>query len=264
MKIKRLLTNLVIIAAIIIAACSEDSIDFDGGGLEKASSESGGSGKGGSLARFAIKGNHLYTVDQSTLQVFDISTASDPTFSNQVYVDFGIETIYPYKNNLFLGSQFGMYTYDISSENATDPEFISYFQHIYSCDPVVVDDEYAYVTLSTESWCGRNTNELQIVDISDLENPFLVIKYDMKSPKGLGIDGDTLFVCDEGIKMYDITNVNNIKLKTHFNVTAHDVIPYRGNLLVIGSDGFRQYDYSGDELTLLSSILVDETETEKK
>lgn len=239
----RYLTGLVMLI-LALAACE--------GGLD--SSPQGG-GQGGSLARFAITGDYLYTVDHENLQVFDIEQPASPKQMNKVYVDFGIQTIFPFEDKLYLGSQFGMYTYDISEP--AQPRFISNFSHVYSCDPVVVDGEYAYVTLSTENWCGRNTNELMILDIKDPELVKEVAIYDMHQPKGLGIDGDTLFLCDEGLKVYDVSNPANIQLLKQFNVPALDVIPYQNRLLVIGPDGLKQYDYSGGEIKLLSEIPIE-------
>lgn len=235
---------MILVMVLVITGC-EDGANFD-------SSESGG--QGGSLARFAIKGDYLYTVDHSNLNVFDIAQPAAPKHLQKQYVDFGIQTIYPFGDKLYLGSQFGMYTYDIS--DPSQPQFISNFTHIYSCDPVVVDGEFAYVTLSTESWCGRNTNELLILDITEPEYVKEVAIYNMHNPKGLGIDGDTLFLCDEGLKVYDVSNPKQIQLLQQFSIRALDVIPYDERLLVIGPDGLKQYDYSGEGITLLSEIPI--------
>ncbi|MGV3658020.1 MAG: hypothetical protein ACO1NX_08695 [Chitinophagaceae bacterium] len=52
------------------------------------------SGTGGSMARFTIVGNYLYTVDKSDLKVFEIADPSNPVFKQTVPVGFEIETIY--------------------------------------------------------------------------------------------------------------------------------------------------------------------------
>jgi len=212
------------------------------------------SGQGGSLARFTISKGHLYTVDNTNLKVFDISDESKPEFIKELNAGFGIETIFPLGDNLFLGSRVGMTIYDITT--ASNPVYLSSFSHIYSCDPVVVEGNYAFVTLSTSNSCTRGTNELQIIDISNLQAPNLVETYSMLNPKGLGIDDGTLFICDNGLKVYDATNVLDLKLIKTFDIKANDVIPYNGKLLVIGDDGFYQYDYSNEEITLLSKINI--------
>ena len=251
MKLKYVTFSLVFLISLGFTGCSEDSIDTGGDG-------SNGSGKGGSMARFAVTGNHLYTVDNTSLKTFDITDPQDPTpENNEVSIGRGMETIFPYKNKLFLGSQFGMHVYDISTPS--EPGKISYFEHITACDPVVANDNYAYVTLSSERWCGRSVNELQIININDIHDPKLVKQRPMNKPKGLGLDGDTLFVCDNGLKVFKVTNGVNIDRIKHFeDIEAYDVIPNEGNLIVTGSDGIRQYTYSNEKIDLLSELTVED------
>ena len=212
-------------------------------------------GKGGSTARFASSGDYLYTVNQSQLQIFDISNPTNPANVANLQIGWGIETIFPYENKLFIGTQTGMLVYDIA--NPQNPKKLSIFEHIYSCDPVVVEGDYAYVTLHSEdNWCGQFNNELQIIDIQNITQPKLIGTYSMVNPLGLGIDGNLLFVCDKGLKVYDISNKSNIEQLNFFNIEATDVIPYRNILLVIGKNGLYQYIYSGTELKLLSSLLT--------
>jgi hypothetical protein len=235
-------------AVLLLFSCDTSTNNsMDTGGVDVV-------GKGGSTARFTICGNYLYTVNNYDMRVFDITTPDNPATLTKVSVGFGIETIFPRGDSLlFVGSQNGMYIYRISPSGI--PNQVSYFQHIKSCDPVVADANYAYVTLnSTHSWCGRSTNELQIIDISNINYPNLKASYPLYGPQGLGIDNKTLFICDAGLKVYDVTNVMNVKLKHNFNISATDVIPYHGNLLVIGNDGFYQYKYQNDTITFLSKI----------
>ncbi len=212
-------------------------------------------GKGGSTARFASSGDYLYTVNQSQLQIFDISNPANPANVANLQIGWGIETIFPYVDKLFIGTQTGMLVYDI--KNPQSPEKLSVFEHVYSCDPVVVEGNYAYVTLHSEgNWCGQFSNELQIVDIQNIKNPKLIGNYSMLNPLGLGIDNNLLFICDKGLKVYDVTDKLNIKRLHYFDIEATDVIPYRNILLVIGKNGLYQYRYENDKLNLLSSLLI--------
>ena len=242
---------LIILTLIFILIGCDSSTKSDTSGTPD------GTGKGGSTARFTICGNYLYTVNSSDMRVFSLVDPANPAALTKVDIGFGIETIFPRGDSLlFVGSQSGMYIYKI--DNSGYPTRQSYFQHIKSCDPVVADAKYAYVTLNSINYrCGRSTNELQIIDISNLNYPFLKTSIPLFGPKGLGIDNKTLFVCDNGLKVYDVTDVMNIKLKQNFNISANDVIPYYGNLLVIGNDGFYQYKYQNDTITFLSKILKD-------
>ena len=60
-------------------------------------------GTGGSMARFALVGNYMYTVDDQNLNIFNIANSNDPVFSNQTLIDWHFETIYPFKIKFLIG-----------------------------------------------------------------------------------------------------------------------------------------------------------------
>ena len=221
-------------------------------------------GVGGSTARFTVVSNTLYIVDNVTLRVYDISNPGSPQhISNQSpsgNLYGGIETIFPYNGHLFLGSNSGFYIYNIS--NPQTPVYISEYSHVTACDPVTVDGHYAYFTLSGDAPCHVNVNELDIVDISDLANPQLVSTVPMTDPKGIGVDAQTLFICDskDGLKVYNTSDINNVgknMIAQFSNINSFDVIPFNKHLLMTGSSGIYQYDYSNlQNITLLSTIPV--------
>ena len=217
-------------------------------------------GVGGSMARFAIKNNALFIIDNYMLKVFNIENDNDILLSNTLYTSWAIETLFPYKNYLFMGSQNGMLIYDISKPQY--PEFISDHWHATSCDPVVVEGNYAYITLRSGNSCGAIENRLDVIDISNIINPILLKSYAMDEPYGLGIDGSILFVCDgsSGLKIYDVTDKLHItdNLIVQFrDIQAYDAIPFNGILMLIGDDGLYQYDYSDiKDIKRLSTIAV--------
>lgn len=224
--------------------------------LASCSKESGESGTPGSMARFAISGNQLYTVSNSDLSVFDISNPASPELKTSTYVPGFVETIFSKDSILFFGTRGGMLIYDNS--DPINPKFISEYSHVYSCDPVVVSKNYAFVTLNSGSInCGRGLNQLEVIDLNDLKNPKQVAQYDMVSPNGLGIDDGVLFVCDNGLKAYLAHDFNNLELIDHFDVDAYDVIPDDGYLLLIGQDGFHQYKYTDRSVVRVSSIYTE-------
>ncbi|HET9434503.1 MAG TPA: hypothetical protein VFO37_12140, partial [Chitinophagaceae bacterium] len=115
------------------------------GGQAPASSSSP-IGAGGSMARFTIMNDRLYTVGLSELSVFNISNTADPSQTNTINVGgWNIETIYPFKDKLFIGSRSGMFIFNVVNADAPAPA--GQFEHARSCDPVIADDNYAYVTL---------------------------------------------------------------------------------------------------------------------
>ncbi len=205
------------------------------------------SGTGGSMARFMVYDNFLYTVDNSSLRLFSISAPADPALLKEMYVGWNIETLYPYDEKLFLGSMSGMFIYSL--QDPSNPEFISRFDHATACDPVVVEGNYAYVTLRAGNLCGDNRSQLDVIDISDILNPVQIADYTMEEPYGLGIDGILLFVCDgdAGLKIYNSSDPKTIdqhKLAQYKDIQAFDVIPLGEVLVMIGTDGLYQYDYS--------------------
>lgn len=220
--------------------------------------DGGNVGQGGSLARFKIVEDYLYAVDNHSINVFNIEDLENPKDLEDVYAGFDIETIFNKGNYLFLGSKSGMYIYDISTPQT--PTFVSEFQHGTACDPVVVDGDYAYVTLRGGNTCGATESGLFIIDITTIANPILVKQYALDGPYGLGIKDNTLFVCDgnSGLKVYDKTDVNNLKEINHFkDIVTFDVIPREENLLMVGDNVLYQYKYLENNISLLSSLNLD-------
>lgn len=212
-------------------------------------------GKGGSLARFAILGQTLYTVDESSLRVFDLQNPAEPVATKEVSVGFGIETIFPQDHYLFLGSQIGMYIYDVATPTA--PQRLAYYQHMVSCDPVVVDGKYAYVTLRTGQTCGGGiTNALEVIDLTNLSQPKLARSYPLTNPGGLGIDNNRLYVCDDGLKTFDTSKAPLLTPLQHFATNITDVIPNGDYLLAIGPGGLYQYRMAGADLQRVSMLPI--------
>jgi hypothetical protein len=200
----------------------------------------------GSTARFSIINNFLYTVGTYSMTTFDISNTRVPAFASTVQISGPVETIYPLKNRLFVGTNNGMYMFDVQSAPST-PSLIGQFTHIVACDPVIADDNYAYVTLNDSSFCRGAVNELKIIDIKDVANPVDVRTYALTHPVGLSKDGDNLFVCDgkAGLKVFNAANINDLQLIKQLNdAIDYDVVAQNGIAIVVASNGIYQYDYS--------------------
>ncbi len=214
-------------------------------------------GMGGSLARFAVSAEYLYAVTDVELVTFWIKDETDPKYSNRSEIGWwGIETVYMKRDLLFVGSRDAMYIYDIS--NPGNPKQASRFSHVTSCDPVVVEGDYAYVTLRTGNGCNTGDTELEILDVSDIYNPYLLEKYEMHNPAGLGIWDNMLYICDgsAGLKVYDITATPDLTLVDIIDtIEVHDLIVNESGLTLIGEAGMYQYDHSDPaNLELLSFI----------
>jgi len=219
-----------------------------------------GTGTGGSMARFIIYKDILYTIDQYNLYLFNVSDPVSPVAAGTCPVSWNIETVFIARDHLFIGSTTGMNIYSLA--DPYEPEWKSTYWHVTSCDPVVVEGDYAYVTLRTGNTCQTDVNQLDIVNVEDLAYPYHAKSYPMTNPHGLGIDNSTLFICDgnAGLKVYDASNPYelNAHMLAHFpEISTFDVIPYNHVLIMIGEDGLYQYDYTNvTNITLLSSIPI--------
>ncbi len=213
---------------------------------------------GGSMARFTIINGYLYTLDLSDMQIFTLSDPLNPSPWAKVNVGWQIETIFPYKDKLFIGSQTGMFIFDNS--NPANPQLVSEFSHAMSCDPVVADDNYAYVTLRTGTRCNRGQNQLDIIDIRNVHEPKLVKTYLMQNPHGLGVVDNTLYICDgeAGLKVFDASDKNDIRIQSHVpGFKTFDIIPLGALAIVVGPDGLYQYDTrDADNVVEISKIPI--------
>ncbi|MBX2845656.1 MAG: hypothetical protein KTR13_05515 [Saprospiraceae bacterium] len=216
-------------------------------------------GQGGSFARFAIENDYLYTVDFSTITTYDISNPENLAQLNSTNIGWGIETIFPYEDHFFIGAIEGLYIFD--KADPSNPQYVSEFVHARACDPVVVQDDLAYVTLRSGNTCDGFTNQLDVIDVSEITEPQLLASHTMDSPHGLGIKDDFLYICDgySGVKVFDHTDSYAInenllaQVPDHF---AYDIILLNNNTaIVLGLSDFYQYDVSDpSNIQLLSSI----------
>ena len=216
-------------------------------------------GQGGSLARFAISGNYLYTVDEEKLNVFDLTDAAQPVLKNTVDVGFNVETIFPFNNRLFIGSSSMVYIFSISDPvhpqkegEAISPEVLR------RCDPVVAKDTVAFATLRTNGPCGGTQSRLAVYDIKDVNHPVQKATYPVQEPYGLGYLNDVLYVCDKsGLVVLDISKPYQPSLIKYISNGSYvDVIPYLGTLICWVSNGIMLYDITDNRNpVLLAKIL---------
>ena len=234
-------------------------MDFSSSAVQSGNSSAAAvKGISGSMARFTLLNDYLYTVTDNMLNVFNISQPQNPVFSSKVNVGWNIETIYPFKNNLFIGSTTGMFIY--GTANPAQPNMVSMFSHIRSCDPVIADDDFAYVTLRSGTACAGFTNQLDVLNIQNLESPTLVKSIALTNPHGLSKDGNLLFICDgsAGLKVFNAADFNHIEqVSTVAGFETYDVITFNKLAIVVATDGLYQYNYDNPaNLKLLSKISI--------
>ena len=83
---KKLITVLLLCTSFLLIRCGKD-----------AASSSSDLGQNGSLTRFIITGNYLYTISNDALKTYDITTPSAPVYKNTLQVGFAIQTIFDNK-----------------------------------------------------------------------------------------------------------------------------------------------------------------------
>lgn len=212
-------------------------------------------GVGGSLVRFQIVSNYLYTVDSHEMTIFNISNLTKPTKTTTFYAGNNIETLFQAEGYLYIGSTDGMYIYDLV--DAENPTRLSEFIHWTGCDPVVVSGNYAYLTIRGGNNCGEQESVLEVIDVTDKTKPTLAKRYTLDNPYGLGIKGNLLFVCDgsSGLKLFNRNSPVDLNLiRTLEDVQATDVIPLENSLVMIGDNILYQYRYHEDNISFLSSF----------
>lgn len=234
---------LILVIAFALVNCDSDGTN-DGSFTEN--------GQGGSLARFALYSDYLYVVDDTNLNVFSIINREEPVQVNTVSIGFNIETLFNYENYLYIGSRNGMFIYNI--DNAEEPAYVSDVQHFTACDPVVANDTHAFVTLHSNIGCGTDINVLEIYDITELTNPVLVSSRNLTRPIGLGLYNNYLFVCDNEVKVFDVSDPTDSQLVTSINVNSFDIIINNGILFLIGQNGLYQYTLYADDITNISHL----------
>lgn len=228
------------------------------GGIGSGGVQGSATSISGSITQFTIANDHLYAMDNNRLIPVNLSNPTSPVPASAIPMGRVVETLFPSGDHLFLGTTTGMIILSIG--NPESPTEVSVVNHVTACDPVVVQGNYAYVTIRTGTNCAGSINELQIVDISNIASPVVVAQFPMTNPHGLGIDGNRLFICDgsAGLKLFDASTPaqsGNHLIQQFAAIQATDIIPYNNTAIVIGDHGLYQYDYSNpNNLQLLSTI----------
>lgn len=249
---KQIQFYVLLLAALFLHGCSKS----DSGGTA-AGTTPGTSGQGGSLARFTIARDHLYIVDEEKLYTYKLTNSQHPQLKSTVQIAAGIETIFPFEDKLFIGSEAAMFVYSIA--DADLPEKLGTASHIRACDPVVANDSLAYVTVRSGSNCGGNVNALMIYNIRNILQPQQVNTVSLASPWGLGLHKNRLYVCNasSGLNVYDLKDpVRPVLLKKITDEAFYDVIITPDDLLIgMVEGGTAIYRIkAGDELEQLSKI----------
>lgn len=240
---------------------SEQYINFADNALAsfESASGSGNVGTGGSFARFQINNNALYTVESFNLKVFNITNPTETFFDKTVNMNEWLggglfETLFKQKEFLFIGSTNGMYI--VNALDEFNPYFVSSFAHATACDPVVVDGYKAYITVRGGSNCGSIEDQVNVIDITTIENPTLISTYLLTQPYGLGIKNNVLYVCADGnLNVFDATNSAELSLENTYEDEVTDVIALDSHLIAVGTNKIIQYNYGENHTLEVMSVV---------
>ena len=236
-----------------LAACTDVELDEPGVNADNLTTLSG------DFSRTLVVGDFLYGVDNESVLTYDITDRTAPALVDRTPVGLAVETIYHHEGNLFIGSRSGMYIYAISRSGVPvrrgDYQYsdLPGIDEVQPCDPVVAEGNTAYASVYTSDdatdGCGRvNTfQNIVVLDVSNLDRPSVVNLQPASTPRGLAIDGDLLFVCnnENGMTVYDVTDRTEFQWVAHFgDVNAWDAIAGDGRLVVVAADEVVQYDYT--------------------
>jgi len=208
-------------------------------------------GKGGSETRFALNENYLYIARGNAITPVDLTQASNPVVRDPVgytgYPDF--ETVYAYQGFLYVGTSDGVLILNNTISPAT-PYFVSFADRtVKGCDPVVVQNNFMFSTVRTGTVCNQfGQSALFIHDVTDKVKPKIEVNQSIEQPKGLGIDGNLLFICQgkKGMAVYnwDESSRKLSYLYQKIDLYAFDVITGNNTLIVAADNGLYLYDYT--------------------
>ncbi len=217
----------------------------------------------GTVNRITYSQDHVYVINFNQMAIVDNRNGDFTQVASPTQLDFpdDMETIFPYEDKLFVGSRSAMNIYDAASPR--QPTDLYQFDHATSCDPVYPVDDVAYITLRTGDFseCPGHTNALVVLDIENLNSPSEVEEISMRSPYGMSLYNDLLFVGEgeNGLSVFDASDRKDPDLVKKFDdIAAFDIIPHpahQGLILIAGPDGLSQFTMDGAmELSLNSQI----------
>jgi hypothetical protein len=211
---------------------------------------------GSSYATFALIGTHLYYIEHSWIVTMDITVPDDPVETSRVPATGFIETLYPSGGYLFAGGTRGMYIFEL--EDPGKPVEIGRVQHFEACDPVVVENKLAYVTLRGGNRCGQTRSVLLSVNIEDPSKPVVLAEKLLFTPYGLTVNKDLLYVSSGqfGFGLLDVANPERpVYIKKWTDWPTRDFIWQDNTLFVMGFGDLRIFDVSTPaDPVLLSSF----------
>ncbi len=99
-------------------AMSSEGSAFSG----SSSGRTAGVGVNGSMSRFVLYKDYLYTVINNYMSIFDLSNAQPKKAAENIPIGWNVETIFNYKDHMFMGTPTGMVIYSVA--DPLKPEYV--------------------------------------------------------------------------------------------------------------------------------------------
>jgi len=220
------------------------------------------SAQSGTVNRITKNGDYVYVISNNNMIVLSDTDADFSQVNKMSDIKTDMETIFPYNNNLFVGSRSSMTIYSLN--NATQPVELYDFDHATSCDPVLPHNNVAYITLRTADFseCPGNINALVVLDVTNLSNPVELDEIAMNSPYGMTVIDDRLYVGEgeNGLKVFNVTDNRQPQIENHYaNIEAYDIIADPSNnqiIFIAGPDGLNQFEKNSTEQLEFKSTIA--------
>ena len=165
-------------------------------------------GQGSTLSdnsAMTIKDGYMYTIDHDHLRVLSLEDVSKPKEVYKVYVGSGLESVFAYEDNLFMGTDRAILIYGLAKKDK--PVLKSTNSHvIIAKDPVIVLNDIAYSTLRQGNENSNPSGSLEVVDVSNPSSPFTVKIIQQEYPMGLAGNDHALYVCNAkfGLNVFEM------------------------------------------------------------
>jgi len=209
----------------------------------------------GTINRIGVYYDHVYVVGNDKLHVFQTNGRAISK-SQTLDIDEGSETVYVDRNRLYIGSESMVRIYLL--DNRSKPTFRSKVEHSTSCDPVLAEGDIAYSTLRsvTNEGCSGSDNMLMVLDVESSKKSKLLESYDLKSPYGMAIINQHLFVGEgiNGLTIFDIHDkrepeeVKRIKSTIAYDIMAH---PTKQDIIIVTNKfGLKEYKMNWNNLSI--------------
>lgn len=216
----------------------------------------------GTMNKMEITDDHLYLITRDKVKTYSLA-GNNISKTDEKVVGFDLETIYHENGKLFIGTKSSMII--MNNDNPSAPYVQSTYAHEVSCDPVLPNGDVTYLTLRSvqDEGCSGTVNLLKVVDVSNINNPTNIKDVQMRSPYGMTISNDHLFVGEgiNGLSVLDITDPRNpVEVSHNNNFQTFDVIKHpvdQDIILVITSNDVKQLQFneSSNSIQELSSLL---------